>query len=340
MYALLLVAVLAAINLPISTAAAQGIPLEKKSIHVAVGGKTLVAYLPLTIAERRGFFSREGLQVEISDVAGGAKAMQSLVGGSADIISGAYEHTILMAAKGIHVKAIALQNNSYGLVIGLPKERSISYSSPRDLKGLKIGVTAPGSASAMGVNLLLAKGGLSANDVSIIGVGGGPSAIAMMKSGQLDAMANFDPVISLLERDGLLTSVIDTRNEKDLDELYGGPFAASAFIVDVRFADQNPRTTQAFVNAVRSALEWMATASSDEIVASVPEEYYSGDRLLYRTVVEKNRGRFSRDGRISMAAARNVQRNLATFDDSLKNAQVDISRTFDNGFLAKAAEAK
>src|SRR3954452_12292188 len=72
---------------------------EKKKITIAVGGKTLFYYLPLSVAERKGFFKDEGLEVEIPDFPGGAKALQALVGGSADLVSGAYEHTINMAAK-------------------------------------------------------------------------------------------------------------------------------------------------------------------------------------------------------------------------------------------------
>jgi NitT/TauT family transport system substrate-binding protein len=75
-----------------------------------------VAYLPLTIAERRGYFAKEGLDVEINDFQGGAKALEALVGGSADVVCGAYEHTLYMAAKGIAIKAVALQANSFGLV--------------------------------------------------------------------------------------------------------------------------------------------------------------------------------------------------------------------------------
>ena len=74
--------------------------LEKQKVSIAVGGKNLFYYLPLTIAEQQGYFKDEGLQVEISDFAGGAKALQALVGGSADVVSGAYEHTINMQAKG------------------------------------------------------------------------------------------------------------------------------------------------------------------------------------------------------------------------------------------------
>jgi ABC-type nitrate/sulfonate/bicarbonate transport system substrate-binding protein len=55
--------------------------LEKKKITLAVGGKSLLYYLPLTIAERKGYFKAEGLDVEIVDFPGGAKALQAMVGG-------------------------------------------------------------------------------------------------------------------------------------------------------------------------------------------------------------------------------------------------------------------
>ena len=71
-----------------STGSAQG--LEKKKITIAVGGKNLLYYLPLTIAEQKKFFEQEGLDVTIVDFAGGARALQAVVGGSADVVSGAW----------------------------------------------------------------------------------------------------------------------------------------------------------------------------------------------------------------------------------------------------------
>lgn len=317
---------------------AQSVKLEKPSLTLAVGGKTLVAYLPLTIADRLGFFKQEGVQVEINDFAGGAKALQSLVGGSADVVCGAYEHTIFMAAKDVKIKAIALQNDSFGLVVGLSKEKAATYKDPKDLKGLKIGVTSPGSASSVGLSLLLAKGGLGLADVSVIGVGGGARAVTAMQSGQLDGMANFDPVMSMLERSDKFVTIVDTRQQKDLDELYSGPFAASAFYMQSSFIAENPKTTQAFVNAISSALQWISKASTDQIVDAVPAEYYGGDRDLYRTVVEKNRGRFSKNGQISMATAENVLRIIAGQDPQVKAAKIDLAQTFDNSFLEKAQQ--
>jgi NitT/TauT family transport system substrate-binding protein len=319
-----------------TTALSQAPKLEKTSLSLAVGGKTLVAYLPLTIADSMGLFKKEGLNVEISDFAGGAKALQALVGGSADVVCGAYEHTIFMQAKGVKIKVVALQNDSFGLVVGLQKKIAANYRGPQDLKGLKIGVTAPGSASALGLSLLLAKAGLTLNDVSVIGVGGGARAVSAMTYGQIDGMANFDPVISMLERDGTMVPIIDTRVQKDLDELYAGPFAASAFYLSESFIQKNPNTTQAFVNAISAALEWIAKASTAQIVDAVPTEYYGGDRELYRTVVDKNRGRFSKNGRVSMETAQNVLRIISQSEATVKNAKIDLAQTFDNSFLEKA----
>ena len=121
--------------------------VEKPKLIVAVGGKSLFYYLPLTIAERLGYFKDEGLDITIADFPGGAKALQSLVGGSADLVSGAYEHTINMQAKQQMIKSVVVQGRYSGIVLGLSKEKAATYKSPKDLKGLKLGVTAPGSST-------------------------------------------------------------------------------------------------------------------------------------------------------------------------------------------------
>src|SRR5689334_10444749 len=191
---------LAAIAAGVAIAAGAGAQApEKKKITIAVGGKSLFYYLPLSIAERKGFFKDEGLEVEIPDFAGGAKALQALVGGSADLVSGAYEHTINMAAKHQPIKAVVLQQRYSAIVLVMPKDKAASYNGGKGLKGLKVGVTAPGSSTNMFVSNLLVKAGLKPTDVSIIGVGAGAGAVAAMEKGEIDALANLDPVVTQLE---------------------------------------------------------------------------------------------------------------------------------------------
>ena len=57
------------------TACALAQAPEKTKLTIGVGGKTLFYYLPLTIAEQKGYFKDEGLDVEITDFAGGSKAL-------------------------------------------------------------------------------------------------------------------------------------------------------------------------------------------------------------------------------------------------------------------------
>ena len=103
----------AALALPFA-APAHAQALEKPQLSIAVGGKNLLYYLPLTIAESLGYFKAEGLDVTIVDFAGGSRALQAVIGGSADVVSGAFEHTLNMQAKGQKLRAFALQGREIG----------------------------------------------------------------------------------------------------------------------------------------------------------------------------------------------------------------------------------
>src|SRR5258706_4821507 len=165
------VALIAALTVGAVSLSAEAQAPEKKKITIAVGGKTRFYFLPLTIAERQGYFKDEGLEVEIPDFAGGAKALQALVGGSADYVSGAFEHTINMQAKKQPIRAVVLQANFSSITLVMPKDKAAKYKSAKDLKGLKIVVTSPGSSTNMFVNKLLAKEGRNPSTVSNIGTG-------------------------------------------------------------------------------------------------------------------------------------------------------------------------
>ena len=111
-------AALAAASIAAPALRAQG-KLEKSKVSIAVGGKAAFYYLPLTISEQLGYFKAEGLDIEISDFAGGARALQALVGGSADVVAGAYEHTINMQAKNQFIQAFVLQGRAPQISMGV-----------------------------------------------------------------------------------------------------------------------------------------------------------------------------------------------------------------------------
>jgi NitT/TauT family transport system substrate-binding protein len=309
---------------------------EKTKITIAVGGKNLFYYLPLTIAEKRGFFKDEGLDVEIVDFPGGARALQAMVGGSADIVSGAYEHTINMQAKGINIVGIALEGRYSGIVLGVHKSKVAQYKSPKDMKGWKIGVTAPGSSTNMMVSSLLSKDGLKPDAVSIIGVGATAGAVAAMRKGDIEGISNLDPVISRLEASGDIIPVVDTRTAKGMKEVYGGAYHAGCIYAPADWVKKFPNTAQAVVNAIVRADLWLQTARPDEVVKTVPADYYGDDQTMYKVALLKNMEGYSPDGLFSMDGAKNVYNVLNSFEPTVQAAKIDLAKTFDNSFVQKA----
>jgi len=320
-------------------AAVQAQP-EKRDVHIAVGGQASFYYLPITIAERQGYFKDEGLNIKISDFAGGAVALRAVVGGSADVVSGAYEHTISLQAKKQYFQAFVAQGRLPQIAFGVASAKAASVKSFKDLKGMKVGVSAPGSSTHNLVKQLLTKGGLDPNkDVAVIGVGLGATAINALKSGQIDAISNTDPVMTKLELDNAIKVIADTRTLKGTEAVWGAPLPAGVLHAAIEFVQKNPNTVQALANAIVRADKWIARASATDVAKVVPESYLLGDRALYLFSYDKVKEAISPDGLISDAGAKATLSSLAAFDPSIKPAEIDLKRTYTNEF-AKKANAK
>jgi NitT/TauT family transport system substrate-binding protein len=328
-----------------ATAATLAVPgllaqnrIEKPKLSLAVGGKAAFYYLPLTISEQLGYFKAEGLELEISDFAGGAKALQALVGGSADVVSGAYEHTINMQSKNQFIQSIVLMGRAPQIAIGVSTKTMAGYKSLKDLKGKRIGVSAPGSSTNMIANLVLSRAGLQPSDVSIVGVGTSSGALAALRSGQIDAMSNTDPVMTMLEQKGDVKIISDTRTLKGTQEVFGGPMPAACLYTSAEFVKANPNTCQALANAIVHGLKWLQTAGPGDIIKTVPESYLLGDRALYLASFNKVREAIGLDGMLPDDGARTALKALASFEPSVKPDKIDLARTYTNDFARRAKD--
>lgn len=332
-----LLAVVSAVALAMvfGTLATAGAP-EKQRVILAVGGKAAVVYLPLTIVERLGLFEQEGLRVEIQDFAGGARALQALVGGSADVVMGFYDHTIQMQAQGRDITAVVEVGQYPGLVLAVRSDLADRVRSPADLKGLRVGVSAPGSSTHFFLNYLLAGAGLSPSDVSAIGIGTTATVVAAVERKQVDALVNVDPAITQLETRGLIRILADTRTPEGSRAAFGGEYPAAVLYTYRSFTEQNPETTQRLVNAIVKGLRWMQGKTPEQVAALLPEEYFLGDRQLYMNVLTRSLQMFSPTGRFSPGAPDRAYKVLSMFDEKVAQANIDLSRTFTNRFVDRA----
>ena len=312
--------------------------LEKSRLSIAVGGKAAFYYLPLTISEQLGYFKAEGLDLEISDFAGGARALQALVGGSADVVSGAYEHTINMQSKNQFIQSFVLQGRAPQIAMGVSTKTMPDYRALADLRGKKIGVSAPGSSTNMVANLVLSRAGIKASDVSYVGVGTAAGALTALRSGQIDAMSNTDPVMTMLEQKGDVKIISDTRTLKGTTDVFGGLMPAACFYTHAEFIQKNPNTCQALANAIVRGLKWLQTAGPGDIIKTVPENYLLGDRALYLASFNKVREAIALDGVLPEEGTRTALRALASFDPSIKADKIDLAKTYTNDFARRAKD--
>lgn len=313
---------------------------EKTKVTLAVGGKPTLYYLPLTIAERLGYFKDEGLEVSISDFPGGAKALQALVGGSADVVSGGYEHTLQMAAKGQALQAFVLQGSA-ALSLGLVKAKFASYAGPQDLKGKKIGVTAPGSSTHLLVNQLLASAKLRPEAVSIIGVGTGASAVAAARSGQIDALSSIEPAMLMLEQSGDIKIAHETFTPSGAQAVFGGAMPSACLYAKQDFVKANPKTVQALTNAMVRALAWLDKAKPEDVLAVIPPEYALGDKSLYAAAFTRFRGVYSKDGVISQTGVDIAYKVTAIHDESVRSlSPATVESTYTGQFVKQAPTSK
>ncbi len=309
-------------------------PVERH--QVAIGTASLgLTYLPVIIAERKGYFKDEGLDVEISAFPGGSKALEALMGGSLDVVSGAYSNTLTMAAKHQSLVAFVQEIRCPGFALEVSKRRLAAYKTAKDLSGLNVGVSAPGSSTHMVLNFILAKAGLDPADVSVIGVGTSAGAVAAMRSGQIDAMINSDPVLTILESSGDSTDMVDMRTPATSEAVFGGPYPEASVYTTTAYVAKNPHTVQAITNAVVRAERWMAAATPDQIADALPEEYLLGNRALYLKAMGAMRTCYSPDGLITPEAAATVLKVLSAFDAGVRNAKIKLEATYDNSFVQR-----
>lgn len=310
-------------------------PAPIETVRIAAGGRAQVNFIPLTLAERLGYFKAEGLNVEVFDYSAGSKSVEALVAGNVELVIGAYEHTLLMQHRGVHIQSLVLLARTHGLVIALSKEHAAKYRSPQDLKGLRIGVSAPGSTTALVLEVLLRKAGMTLDDVSVISVGQSSAAVAAMKYGKIDGISNPDPVITKLVNDGDAVPILDTRTEQGAKDLHGGYLASTAVLTTPQFVARRPAAAQAFANAMVRTLVWLRTASIEDIVANLPPEYFAGDKDLYRQALAANRRNYSEDGRITRELADQTLALLKV--GPLANAgEFDLGKTHVDTFVERA----
>jgi NitT/TauT family transport system substrate-binding protein len=306
-----------------------------RHVRIAVGGQNQMVYLPTTLAQELGFYREEGIEAELQDFAGGAKALQAAVGGSADVVSGFYDHTIQMAAEGREFVAFVTMLRFPGLVLVTSPQSAATLSTIGALKGHVAGVTTAGSSSQMLLTYILQRNGLASDAVSITAIGSAATAIAALEHGKVDVGMIADPAFTLVHRRNPTVRVLaDLRTAEGVKAALGThAYPASVLYAKGEWIAANRDTTQRLARAITRTLAWMQAHTPQEIADKTPKTFRGEDDALYVEALKASMPMFSPDGAMPEEGPEVVRTLLAGSMEKVRAATIDVSKTYTNEFI-------
>src|SRR3954462_8340537 len=120
----------------------SGAAVAQSRVTIAVGGAGCLCYLPTMLAQQLGEYEKAGLDVELINFKGGSQALTAVLGGSADVVSGYFDHCVNLAAKQQFMQALVVYDRYPGFALVVSPTQTAAIKSIKDLAGKKVGVSA------------------------------------------------------------------------------------------------------------------------------------------------------------------------------------------------------
>ncbi|MBV8699080.1 MAG: ABC transporter substrate-binding protein [Bradyrhizobium sp.] len=306
----------------------------ESKVTIAVGGGACLCYLPTVLAKQLGEFDKAGVNVDLVDLKGGSDALKAVLGGSADVVSGYFDHCVNLAAKKQELVSFVVYDRYPGLVLVVSPSHTAEIKSVKDLAGKKVGVSAPGSSTDFFLKYLLKKNGLDPASAAVIGVGLGATAVAAMEQGQIDAAVMLDPSVTVLQgKFPDLRILADTRTQKDTLATFGGEYPGGALYSTAAWVAGHEKETQALTNAIVATLAWIHGHSAEDVMAKMPEEMVGKDKQLYLAALKNTIPMYSETGKMDPKGADAVLAVFSEGSPDVAKANIDVSKTFTNKFV-------
>jgi NitT/TauT family transport system substrate-binding protein len=321
----------------LALALTSGLAAAQSKITIAVGGGACLCYLPTVLARQLGEYDKAGLAVELVDLKGGSDALRAVLGGSADVVSGYFDHCVNLAAKKQELVSFVVYDRYPGLVLVVSPRHTNEIKSVKDLAGKKVGVSAPGSSTDFFLKYLLKKNGLEPTTAAVIGVGLGATAVAAMEQGEIDAAVMLDPSVTVLQGSHPdLRILSDTRTQHDTLATFGGEYPGGALYSTAAWVNAHEKEAQALTGAILATLSWIHSHSPEEIMAKMPDELVGKDKALYLAALKNTIPMYSETGKMDPKGADAVLAVFSEGSPDVAKANVDVSKTFTNRFVDQA----
>jgi NitT/TauT family transport system substrate-binding protein len=311
----------------------------QSKVTIAIGGGACLCYLPTVLAKQLGEFDKAGLAVELVDLKGGSDALKAVLGGSADVVSGYFDHCVNLAAKKQELVSFIVYDRYPGLVLVVSPKHTGEINSVKDLAGKKVGVSAPGSSTDFFLKYMLKKNGLDPAGTAVIGVGLGATAVAAMEQGQIDAAVMLDPAVTVLQGGHKDLKILsDTRTQHDTLAVFSGEYPGGALYSTAAWVKGHDKEVQALTDAMMNTLKWIHSHSAEDIMAKMPEGMVGKDKELYLAALKNTIPMYSETGLMDPKGAAAVLAVFSEGSPEVAKANIDVGKTYTNKYVEQFAK--
>ncbi|MEP9351872.1 ABC transporter substrate-binding protein [Xanthobacter sp. KR7-225] len=318
--------------------------------NAAAGEKITIAqssdgflFTPIYIAVSKKYFAEEGIDAEVVSFKGGATAMSAVIGGSAQVYVGVPAIGLEARSKGQAVKAFGAVMTEYAINVVISEEAArkagLTHASSTAerlaaLKGLRIGITGPGSATDQLVRYLARGGNLDPErDLTLVPIGGGSALLAALGQKRIDGFALSSPFTDQAAMSGGAFMLFNLAAGQ-YEPLKG--FLFIALIAQDKWLASKPAEAAAVVRAISRAQKLLRDDPGAARTAVI--SYFQGtQREVFDVAFKTNLPAFPATPRID---ARGIQQNLDFIEaTSGRRLMIKPEEAFTNAIVEEALKS-
>lgn len=259
---------LAAVAMLLGFAAASHAQVETKSFQIWTSRDAQQGALPV-VAARKGFFEKEGLNVEVKFVSSGSEIPAGMAGGTIPMAIASWTNPMAMVANGVPARILA-ETTDISAAQQLVVRKDGPIKTPKDLEGKKLALTRIGLVMSI-LEKMCKEYGCDVSKITLVNMLPQEIVLAFQR-GDVDAIQTWEPWAIYATQQGgrVLVSATDSfvagkEGKKRIDGIYAAVFASDDFV------RKNPKTVQASLRALKNAADWLE-ANRDEAAEIVAKD--------------------------------------------------------------------
>lgn len=300
-------------------------------LRVGTAGHSL-PFLQVYVAEAQGWLRRDKLRVRILPFKAGKDAATALINGELDAAVLGADHAI--TAAGQDLRQLMVLDRVPGWMLVVSNRHRGAVNAPADLRGRRLGVSAPGSATDILLTYLMARQGVSREEFDPVraGIETFPD---ILRQGGMDGGMAVEPHGTKVVDGGDAFVLVDFRSPAEVQKYLGSLYTGTCLLVRRDVIERRRDEVQQLTNALVWACKWLQTASAEEVQGLLPREY-TPEPELWKKAFRDHKDVFSPDGRNDIAGLNAVIAAQVEFGTLRSPTQHQAELLIDDSFWTVA----